>query len=96
MQLPFTPEQFLDVFGTYNRAMWPEAAILWLVTVALLVRLLRGGAKASVAFSFLLAAHWRRTTTCLFRAINPAAFLFGVVFSFRRPLAARGFARAPV
>jgi hypothetical protein len=100
MQLPFTLEQFLDVFGTYNRTMWPGAAILWLVTLALLVRLLRGDAKASVAFSFLLAAHWVWAGVAYhfayFSAVNPAAHLFGVVFLIQAALFAwrGGFAGA--
>ena len=40
MQLPFTLEQFLDVFEAYHRVMWPGAVILWLATAALLVLLL--------------------------------------------------------
>jgi uncharacterized protein DUF6064 len=100
MQLPFTLEQFLDVFGSYNRTMWPAAAVLWLVTVALLVRLLRGGAKTSVSFSLLLAVHWAWAGiayhVAYFRDINPAALAFGVVFLIQAALLAwrGGFARA--
>ena len=30
MGLPFSRDQFLDVFAAYNTALWPAAAILWL------------------------------------------------------------------
>ncbi len=29
MKLPFTHDQFLDVFAAYNGALWPVAALLW-------------------------------------------------------------------
>lgn len=35
MELPFTHEEFLDVFGHYNEALWPAEALLWLVTARL-------------------------------------------------------------
>ena len=32
--MPFTANEFLDVFAAYNQAVWPFAAILWLLTTA--------------------------------------------------------------
>ncbi len=32
MQLPFSHEAFLNVFGEYNARPWPVAAVLWLAT----------------------------------------------------------------
>lgn len=29
MQLPFTHDRFLDVFGSYNRALWPVQAVFF-------------------------------------------------------------------
>ena len=29
MSLPFSPDAFFDVFGQYNRALWPGAVTLW-------------------------------------------------------------------
>jgi hypothetical protein len=29
MQLPFTKEQFFDLFAAYNEALWPAAVALW-------------------------------------------------------------------
>ena len=28
MPLPFTHDQFLDVFGAYNRALWPAVILI--------------------------------------------------------------------
>ena len=33
MQLPFTREQFFDLFAAYNAALWPALAALWLASV---------------------------------------------------------------
>jgi hypothetical protein len=41
MRIPFTVEQFFDVFGTYNTAIWPVqvlAYVLGIVALALAFR----------------------------------------------------------
>ena len=30
MQLPFTEEQFFDLFAAYNEALWPALIALWI------------------------------------------------------------------
>jgi hypothetical protein len=83
MKLPFTHEQFLDVFGAYNAALWPFAAALWLVSAAVTVQLLRRrvGSRTVV---LLLAGHWAWSGIAyhalFFSRINPAARLFAGVF----------------
>jgi hypothetical protein len=82
MNLPFTHDQFLDVFAAYNGALWPLAALLWLVTVAALVALSmqRLGPRPAAA---LLAVHWAWSAVyhlVYFATINPAARLFGALF----------------
>jgi hypothetical protein len=57
MRVPFTQQQFLDVFGAYNSTAWPVVIALWLVTLAFGVRLVRGQAR-SVTLSALAAVHW--------------------------------------
>jgi hypothetical protein len=83
MRVPFTPQQFLDVFGAYNSTAWPVVIALWLVTFAFGVRLVRGQAQ-SVALSALAAAHWAWSGlvyhALFFTDINPAAWLFAGVF----------------
>ncbi len=34
MNLPFSHDAFLDVFGAYNTALWPAVVALWLATAA--------------------------------------------------------------
>ena len=33
MRLPFTQQEFLDVFGAYNSTAWPVVIALWVVTM---------------------------------------------------------------
>jgi hypothetical protein len=32
MQLPFTKEQFFDLFAAYNEALWPALIALWIAS----------------------------------------------------------------
>ncbi len=82
--LPFTHEQFLDVFGRYNQALWPVVLALWLVSAAALVWLARAGRRVSRAIAGLLAFNWAWSGiayhVAFFTAINPAAWLFAALF----------------
>ena len=90
MQLPFTHDQFLDVFGAYNRALWPAAILIWLLTAAAMVALYRRGPRASRLVAAVLAFHWGWAGIAyhlaFFRSINPAATLFGAVFVLQAAL----------
>lgn len=90
MQLPFSREQFLDVFGAYNQALWPAALLLWLATAFMVVRLIRRGPGASRALSALLAVHWAWAGlayhVAYFRGINPLAAIFGAAFVLQAAL----------
>lgn len=99
MTLPFTLEQFLDVFGAYNRALWPVALALWLASLAAVVLVVRGEARASRFLAILLAVHWVWAGIAyhlaFFRAINPAATVFGALFVLQGALFAWWAFRAP-
>lgn len=83
MTLPFTHDQFLDVFAAYNAAFWPLAAVLWLVTAGALGTL-ASGRPASRLLAGLLSVHWLTSGAAYhlvhFRVINPAATLFALAF----------------
>jgi uncharacterized protein DUF6064 len=83
MRVPFTQQQFLDVFGAYNSTAWPVVIALWLLTLAFGVRFVRGQAR-SVTLSALAAVHWAWSGlvyhALFFTDINPAAWLFAGVF----------------
>lgn len=84
MSLPFTIDQFLDVFRRYNESIWPGQWALNLLAVVAVAAAVRGGRGASRAASGIVAALWMWTGLVyhvgFFRAINPAALLFGSAF----------------
>ena len=83
MSLPFSEAAFLDVFGAYNRQMWPAVAALWLLTAFVVWRWWRRGVSSRVVFA-LLATHWAWSGIAyhwfFFRNINSAAPIFAALF----------------
>jgi Family of unknown function (DUF6064) len=81
--LPFSREEFLDVFAAYNTAVWPAAAILWFASLVGVVQLVRGRAQGT-GLGALLAVHWAWSGAAyharFFAEINPAAWLFAALF----------------
>jgi hypothetical protein len=82
--LPFTPDQFLAVFASYNQAIWPMqigAYQLGGLAVALLFWRPQG---ADRVIAGILAAMWLWTGIAyhalFFSAINQAAYLFAALF----------------
>jgi Family of unknown function (DUF6064) len=82
--VPFTVAQFFAVFARYNSAVWPAQVILVvlaLVAIALAVRSRAWSDRAVAGVLGLLwvwmgvVYHWT-----FFRAINPAAAIFGGLF----------------
>ncbi|HJR41513.1 MAG TPA: DUF6064 family protein [Gemmatimonadaceae bacterium] len=90
MSLPFSHDQFLDVFGAYNTLLWPAVVLLWLATAAIVWRWLRHGPVSARALLGLLAVHWAWSGIAyhwgFFRAINPAATFFAVLFVLQAAL----------
>lgn len=83
MSLPFSHEQFLDVFAAYNESAWPIAAALWLLS-ALALGIVLAGRSLDRLVTTLLAAHWAWVAVGYhwlhFAIINPAAVAFSVGF----------------
>jgi hypothetical protein len=81
--VPFTANEFLDVFAAYNQAVWPFAAILWLLTTLVCGAQVLG-ASIPVPPRLLLAGHWVWAGLVyhawFFTAINPAAWFFAALF----------------
>jgi hypothetical protein len=88
MTLPFTIEQFVDVFRRYNESVWPLQWILnALAIVAFAPAVARGrrpSPSAGRVASGILASLWVWMGVAyhfgFFRAINPAASLFALAF----------------
>jgi len=83
MRLPFTHQQFLDVFGAFNTAWWPAGLALWLLSALAVVALARGRVPPRLLFA-LLALHWAWSGAAYhlgyFATINPVARVFGALF----------------
>ena len=82
--VPVTREQFFAVFTTYNEAVWPAQGaliLLALLAVYAALRATRGGGRAAPA---VLAVLWLWMGAVyhltFFAPVNPAAYLFGVLF----------------
>lgn len=99
MSLPFTLEQFLDVFAAYNRLLWPAALVLWIASLGGFILLLRRDARGPRFVGWLLAVHWSWSGAvyhlAYFRDINPAALLFGALFLAQAGLFASWTLRLP-
>jgi len=90
MDLPFSHEAFLDVFGAYNRSLWPAVVLIWLATAWLFAAWLRRGRVSGRVLFTMLAIHWAWSGIAyhwlFFREINPAAMLFGALFVLQAAL----------
>jgi hypothetical protein len=84
MQLPFTREQFFDLFAAYNARFWPVLIALWIASAVVSVLLLSRRPPPSRWICALLAAHWAWSAlayhAAFFSRINPAAWIFAVLF----------------
>jgi hypothetical protein len=84
MTIPFTTEQFLDVFRRYNEGVWPAQWVLLAGGVLGLALTLRTGRRSARFIGLLLAFLWLWMGVVYhlkyFPAINPAAVYFGVAF----------------
>ena len=84
MNLPFTPEQFFQVFALYNRGVWPMQFVLNAFALACIALLFHSSATASRGISLMLSLLWVWVAIAyhfaFFSRINPAAWLFGALF----------------
>jgi hypothetical protein len=84
MDLPFTIEQFFDVFRTYNLAVWPAQILLIVLAVVCIVLSIRHSQRSGSIISGILAVLWLWMGLVYhigyFSKINPAAGAFGLLF----------------
>jgi hypothetical protein len=84
MQLPFTKDQFFDLFAAYNEALWPALIALWIASVVVSLRLFSSRPPTDRWVGALLAAHWAWSGLAyhavFFTRINPAAWIFASLF----------------
>ena len=84
MDVPFTIDQFLNVFKDYNTAIWPAQLVAYLLGFAAVGLAVWQKAGADRAISGILALFWFWIGgvyhLTFFAAINKAAYLFGSLF----------------
>ncbi len=84
MKIPFTVDQFFQVFASYNQSVWPMQIILVLLALAAIVMLVIPRSYSSRIISAILAFFWAWMAIAyhfaFFAAINPAAKFFGAFF----------------
>jgi hypothetical protein len=88
MHLPFTADQFFDVFRRYNEAVWPAQIALNVVALIAAGAAYRASARRSVTWArsaiVLLSALWLWTGIVYFKlffaTITPAGQVFGSFF----------------
>lgn len=81
--LPFTTEQFLKVFESYNQAVYPAQWLLLILAVAAIFLTVKPGSYSSRMVAAVLALFWLWTGVAyhfaFFTRINKAAWFFGLL-----------------
>ena len=84
MEIPFTVEQFFDVFGTYNAAIWPIQVLAYVLGIVALALAIREGNLSARIVSGILGLFWIWMGIfyhiLYFRLINPSAWIFGIFY----------------
>lgn len=84
MLLPFTADEFFDVFRRYNEAVWPAPWLLNALALVAVVFAVRGAPRGRRTTGGILALLWLWAGmvyhAAFFVAINAAALLFAVLF----------------
>ena len=84
MKIPFTVEQFFDVFGTYNTAIWPAQVLAYLLGIIALATAFRETKLSGRIVSGILAFFWIWMGAFYhivhFSVINSAAWIFGIFY----------------
>ncbi|SHE33934.1 DUF6064 family protein [Flavisolibacter ginsengisoli] len=84
MKLPFTVEQFLGVFKTYNESIFPLQMLFYLLAGAIVFLSVKTSVWSDKVINSILAFFWVWMGIAyhilFFSTINKAAYLFGILF----------------
>jgi hypothetical protein len=84
MKVPFTIEQFLDVFRQYNTAVWPMQVVFVLLALIAIHFSIQSKTYSNKIIVCILAFFWLWMGTIYhlvyFSRINKAAIVFGILF----------------
>ncbi|MGD8568820.1 MAG: DUF6064 family protein [Gammaproteobacteria bacterium] len=82
--MPFTQDEFLHLFASYNAAIWPAQIFAYLLGIVAVIAAIRGIRTAGIIIAVILALFWGWTGVVyhgiFFSAINNAAYFFAALF----------------
>ena len=88
--LPFTREQFFEIFAAYNSANWPAAVLAYALALAALLAAWRGTSGSRRVAGMVLALMWAWVglvyNGLYFSQINPIAPAFAAAFVIQAAL----------
>jgi hypothetical protein len=83
-RLPFSSDEFLTLFASYNRAVWPAVLLAYALGAATVYLVMKPGPRRGQIVAVILAAMWGWSGIAYhwlyFSTINSAALLFGAAF----------------
>lgn len=84
MRMPFTPDQFLEIFRRYNESVWPMQILLFLLAISVIYLAIKPRISSSHYISVILVFFWFWMGILyhilIFTSINLAAYIFGILF----------------
>ncbi len=84
MKIPFSTDQFLEVFREYNLGVFPMQIVFYLLGIAVVYLAVKPTTMSNKVISSILAFFWLWMGIVYhilyFAEINKAAYLFGIVF----------------
>jgi len=84
MKIPFTVEQFFEVFTRYNESVWPMQIVLIMLALSMIILLFWSRHYSSRLIAAVLSFFWAWMAIAyhfvFFTVINPAAWFFGAFF----------------
>lgn len=82
--MPFTVEEFLGVFKSYNNTVWPFQIILFISALGIIILAVRKRDYSNRIITWILIFYWIWIGVVYhilhFSVINPAAYAFGAIF----------------
>lgn len=84
MNIPFSTEEFLNVFRVYNESIWPLQILFNLAAIILIIFLFKRNSVSDRIITYTLSFFWLWIGIIyhliFFTQINPAAYVFAVIF----------------
>jgi len=84
MKIPFTIEQFLQVFKDYNLSIWPGQIVFYVLGIVMIILTFKKKSYSNLVNNILLSFLWLWMGIVyhiiFFTTINKSAYLFGIFY----------------